>query len=158
MINCTGCSLTERLSGVLWSDRRTGVRGQPTCSLKTQKPLFFFSALFSGKELFVCVFVRSQAPFYYKIQRAALSTGLVEEIWYSPSHLGHPTIRDVCRLLSPYCLDCGWAFHHAGTAQGNGCHGQTWPEILTSSTLALLCLPGSMCVELFIRNSPHHVR
>lgn len=70
---------------------------------------FFFSALFTGKELCVSLFVWNEAPFYYKIHRAALNTGLVE-MWYSPSLSGHPTIRDVCRLLSPYCLDCGCAF------------------------------------------------
>lgn len=67
-------------------------------------------------------------------------------MWYSPSLSGHPTIRDVCRLLSPYCLDCGWALHHAGTAKGNGCHGRTWPEALTSSALALL--PGALLKKL----------
>lgn len=157
MVNFTGCSPTQECWEVTLVIRwGAGVRGQPTYTLKIQRAFFSLWELFTGKELCVSVFVRSWVAFYYKIHRAALSRGLVE-MWYSPSLSGHPTIRDACRLLSPYCFDCGWAFHYAKTAQGNGCHALTWPEILTSSALAWLRLPGSV-LELLSRNWPHHVR
>lgn len=88
--------LTERLSGVLGSKScdQTGGQGSgviPRAFTKHKGFFFFFSTLFTGKELCVSV----SAVFYYKIHKATLTTGLVKCGVAHPSQATLPSTMSV---------------------------------------------------------------
>lgn len=96
---------------------RTGVRGSDHVQAANTNVFFSPSVSFTANEL--CASVRSsgaKCPFIIR-SLEQLSAGLVET-WLGPSCSCHPTIRDLCRLLSPYCLDCGRPSAMPGRPEG----------------------------------------